>query len=71
MCKWWCKLENDDGVWHEIIKKYIQGKNIQSISHSVSDSLVWKYLLKVKPFYLRGRQIIMKIDDKTRSREDA
>lgn len=70
MCKWWCKLEND-GVWHEIIKKkYIQGKNIQSISHSVSYSLVWKYLLKVNPFYLRGRQIIMKFDDKTRSRED-
>jgi hypothetical protein len=38
LCKWWWKLENEKGVWQEIMKKkYFQKKNIHDISHNMAD----------------------------------
>jgi hypothetical protein len=47
-------------------KKYFDVNDIQNIKVKNSDSSVWKNLMKVKSFYLRGRQVITKFGDKTR-----
>jgi hypothetical protein len=58
LCKWWWKLENENGLWQEIVKaKYFSRSNIQNISHKLGDSPIWSDLLKIKPIYLQGRSI--------------
>jgi hypothetical protein len=56
LCKWWWKLENEEGLWQEIVKKKykIQG-GIARLRYSPSNSLVWNDLIKVKDLYLEGR----------------
>jgi hypothetical protein len=49
LCKWWWNLENEKGLWQEIVmKKYLHEKNIHYVSHNVGDSPVWHDLVKIK-----------------------
>lgn len=58
LCKWWWKLENDNGIWQDIVKaKYLRNDLVTTVKHRVDDSPVWSDLLKVKHIYIRGRRI--------------
>jgi hypothetical protein len=61
LCKWWWKLENEFGMWQEIVKyKYL--KKIQ-LSLSSINKLILLYgadLIKVKEIYLQGRKMCVK-----------
>ena len=58
LCKWWWKLEMENGLWQDIVKaKYLSNDLISSAKWRLTDSPVWKDLLQVRPVYLRGRAI--------------
>ena len=58
LCKWWWKLEKEDGLWQEIVRyKYLRNKSIYEVKHSLNVSAMWSDLLKVKDIYLQGRGI--------------
>jgi hypothetical protein len=62
LCKWWWKLENEEGLWQEIVrKKYKVKGGIVNLRNKPSNSPVWNDLIKIKGVYLAGR--IMKIGD--------
>ena len=72
LCKWWWKLEREDGIWQEIIeKKYLKGKHISAVKHKLDDSPIWADLLKIRQVYLSGRQIQTKNGKNTLFWEDA
>lgn len=49
LCKWWWKLEREEGVWQEIIeKKYLKGNHISTVKHRLDDSPIWSDLLKIR-----------------------
>jgi hypothetical protein len=61
LCKWRWRLENEKGLWQEVIRaKYLQKDGVGTVTLKMGDSPVWADLLKVKQIYLRGRQIITK-----------
>jgi hypothetical protein len=67
LTKWWWKLEQESGMWHEIIHaKYLKNKTIFSVTHKASDSPIWYDMLKVKDLYLQGRGVEIKDGRKTR-----
>ena len=59
LCKWWWKLENEDGLWQTIVRsKYMGGgKVIGTIKNRLDDSPVWLDLLKIRHVYLANRKI--------------
>jgi len=58
LCKWWRKLEVEEGLWQKINRfKYLQSESICTVSHRQSDSPIWADLLKIKSVYLQGRKI--------------
>jgi hypothetical protein len=66
LCKWWWKLEKENGLWQELVRaKYLQNKTISTVTHRLDDSPVWQDLLKIKNIYLRGRKIETKKGDLT------
>ena len=52
LCKWWWKLETEDGLWQTLIRtKYLRGgRLIRIVKHRIDDSPVWSDILKVKQF---------------------
>ena len=62
LCKWWWKLETEEGLWQNIVKaKYIKGDTpIGAIKHRLDDSLVWSDLLKIRHISLKGRSLKVK-----------
>jgi hypothetical protein len=65
LCKWWWKLDNEDGLWQQIIHfKYLNGKSICVVSHRQIDSAMSSGLLKIRDIYLQGRQAKLR-DGKT------
>lgn len=55
LCKWWWNLENETGLWQEIVKaNYTKGVPIGARKKKLTDSPVWSDLLKVRQFYLKG-----------------
>ena len=62
LCKWWWKIEHEEGLWQTIVKaKYMSGNNlITLIKHKVDDSPIWSDLLKIRHIYLRGRSTKVK-----------
>jgi hypothetical protein len=57
-CKWWWKLEHEEGLWQEIVrKKYKINRGITLLKRNVRNSPIWNDLLKVKQLYLKGRLI--------------
>jgi mannosylglycoprotein endo-beta-mannosidase len=60
LCRWWWKLEHEEGIWQEIVrKKYRIFKGISELQRKPRNSLVWNDLLKVKQLYLKGRIMIV------------
>lgn len=58
LCKWWWKLETEDGLWQRIVKaKYMRNNTTSSVKHRLDDSPIWANLIKVKHIYLRGTEI--------------
>ena len=58
LCKWWWKLEMENGLWQDIVKaKYLSNDLISSAKWRLTDSPVWKDLLQVRTIYMRGRAI--------------
>ena len=56
LCKWWWRLEMENGIWQDIVKaKYMTSGIISNIKWKLNDSPVWKDLLQVKHIYLKGR----------------
>lgn len=57
LCKWWWRLETENGLWQKIIRhKYIKSKAICTVKHRQSDSPIWADLLKIRDIYLQGRK---------------
>ena len=72
LCKCWRRLENEDGLWQDIIKaKYLKGRLISSVKHIRDDSPTWTDLLKIRMVYLRGRRIHTRNGKKTLFWEDS
>ena len=72
LCKCWRRLENEDGLWQDIIKaKYLKGRLISSVKHIRDDSPTWTDLLKIRMVYLRGRRIHTRNGKKTLLWEDS
>jgi hypothetical protein len=60
LCRWWWKLEHEEGIWQEIVrKKYKIVKGISELHRKPRNSSVWNDLLKVKQLYLKGRIMIV------------
>lgn len=60
LCKWWWKLDTEDGIWQQIIRfKYLKNDSICNVKHRQSDLAIWVELLKVKDAYLQGRRMII------------
>jgi hypothetical protein len=58
LCKWWWKLENEDGMWQEVVRnKYMLGETVGTVKHMLDNSPTWTDLLKTKNIYLRGRKV--------------
>ena len=58
LCKWWWRLEMENGIWQDIVKaKYMTSGIISNIKWRLNDSPVWKDLLQVRHIYLMGRSI--------------
>jgi hypothetical protein len=58
LCKWWWKLEREDGLWQKIVKfKYMKHQTIHDVKHKLNDSPMWYDLLKIKNIYLQGRGV--------------
>jgi hypothetical protein len=71
LCKWWWKLEHEEGLWQKIVRqKYKITKGITSLRQNGKESLVWKDLLKVKHLYLKGRIIVVGNSQNTNFWED-
>ena len=61
LCKWWWKLEQDSGLWQDLVTyKYFWRDNVRFVKHKQTDSPIWTDLLKVKHIYLQGRKMIVK-----------
>jgi hypothetical protein len=57
LCKWRWYLETEEGLWQDIIRiKYLKGPPVCSVQSKVSDSPVWKDLMKIRHIYLKGRE---------------
>jgi hypothetical protein len=60
LCKWWWKLDTQQGLWQEIIKaNYLRNKTIASMQSRFNDSPSWKALLTVKDTYMAGRKFVL------------
>jgi hypothetical protein len=72
LCKWWWRLEQEEGLWQELVKnKYLYKDSIHTVSHKLHDSPIWYDLLKVKGIYLEGRIVKIENGKKTRFWEDS
>lgn len=58
LCKWWWRLENENGICQDLVKaKYLRDKMISNVTYKVDDSPIWTDLLKIKHVYLKGRKM--------------
>jgi hypothetical protein len=56
LCKWWRKLEKEEGIWQDIVKKkYMKGKGVNQLTYKANNSAVRNDLLKIKHIYIKGR----------------
>jgi hypothetical protein len=53
LSKWLYKLQNEEGVWKELLRnKYLHSKSLSEVTMKPSDSPFWKGLMKVKDEFL-------------------
>ena len=58
LCKWWWKLEHEQGLWQDIVKKkYLKKHCMSLLKKSPKNSLVWNQLISVKDLCTSGRKI--------------
>jgi hypothetical protein len=58
LCKWWWKIENEEGLWQEIVrKKYKIKGGIVQLKTKQTNSPLWNDLLKIKDLYLKDRDM--------------
>jgi hypothetical protein len=58
LCKWWWKLDTQQGLWQDIVKaKYLRNKIVASVQSRFNDSPCWKALLSMKDTYMAGRKV--------------
>jgi hypothetical protein len=61
MTKWWWKLDNETGLWQEIVRfKYLKNDSIHTVRHRRNDSAIWFDLLKIKDVYLQERKMVVR-----------
>lgn len=66
LCKWWWKLESEDGLWQKIIKyKYMKRDSVCTVKHRQTDSPIWADLLKIRHIYLQGKRMCVNNGIKT------
>ena len=66
MCKWWWKLERNEGLWQEIVrKKYVKNGCLHSLKKKSTNSPVWNQLLSIKEIYIAGRKMLVGQGDST------
>lgn len=71
LCKWWWKIENEDGLWQSLIrKKFLHNNSIAFVKHHVNDSPCWHDLIKVKDLYMLGSKILVNNGNIARFWED-
>jgi hypothetical protein len=71
LCKWWWKLEHEESLWQDIVKKkYKIDRGIAQLRQKPRDSSVWNDLFKVKQLYLKGRIMIVGNGSNTNFCED-
>jgi hypothetical protein len=67
LCKWWWKLETEDGLWQRLVKvKYGINKSLHHIRMKNDESPILKDLLKVKHLYLKNRVMVVGDGNSTR-----
>jgi hypothetical protein len=60
LCKWWWKLETQNGLWRKIVRvKYFCNYTVSSVKPKFNDSSCWKAILKVKDIYMKGMKVIL------------
>jgi hypothetical protein len=60
MCKWWWKLENDEGPWQNFMRrKYLGDAEIYFTRHRSGDSPLWSDMLHIRYIYLCGRRMVV------------
>jgi hypothetical protein len=53
LCKWLWKLENESGMWQDILKKkYLQKETMSQIEEKPGVSQFWSGLVKVKEIFI-------------------
>jgi hypothetical protein len=58
MCKWWWKLENENGPWQDFMRnKYLRGCGVFFAKHKPGDPPLWTDMLQIKKLYLCGRRM--------------
>jgi hypothetical protein len=58
LCKWWWKLDNEKGLWQDIVRyKFLRNGSVCTVSHRQLDSPMWSDLLKIRDIYLQGRRM--------------
>ena len=66
MCKWWWKLERNEGLWQEIVrKKYVNNCCLISLKNKPTNFPVWNELLSIKDIYIAGRKVLVGKSDST------
>jgi hypothetical protein len=68
LCKWWWKLETQNGLWQQIVKaKYLRNKTVASVKPCVHDSPGWKTLyVKSERVLFCGRKLVLSKQDLVR-----
>jgi hypothetical protein len=55
LCKWWWKLEHEEGIWEDIVRqKYMKNICVFQVRYKASNSPVWNDLIKIKNVYIKG-----------------
>lgn len=71
LCKWLWKLENEEGVWQEILrKKYLSKQTLSQVESGPGNSQFWAGLLSVKKLFLDRCSRVLRSGSNTRFWED-
>jgi hypothetical protein len=71
LSKWLFKLQNEEGVWQELLRnKYLHSKSLSEVKKKSSDSPFWKGLMKVKEDFLSRGSFAVGNGEDTRFWED-
>lgn len=72
LVKWWWKLETQQGLLQDVIRaKYFRRVDVTSISSKFLDPPIWKAIMKVKPHYMVGREVMLRSGNITRLWHDS